>query len=540
MMHSEANRLDIHRHMVRLVDLDTDVSAFLGHYGVSADRGFLPEIDPLLRLPSPLFDEWESVIVRLPEMDTERKSEIHQSLETLTPIANFMDVLKDHDDPKVVLARLERACLLFVMFANGWIWSHSPPSTVLPASIAQPLQLLSNELGRVPALSYMNSLCNWRRTNPEGPLDLDNIKCINLFVGGEDESWFFMVTIAIEKEGAPVLVATVEAQKAVLRNDTEAVIAELRNITATVPRMTALLKRMREHNRPSVFYNKVRPFVAGTRGSPAHPHGIVFEGVTDSDVKGSACSSTAVGSSQWSVHSYFGGSAAQSSLVAALDASLGISHTHPDTAYYLRDIRQHMPPGHRAFLDAIAEGPSIRNFVHSKASICPFASAAVMDATTTEKQCPMHKLKTGQLKSLDSSADSTFASSSATVSTDHPMTPAMRQAMDLITAYNDCLKAVEEFRTVHLILVAQYILQPKDAQVQGAGTVLEVSEGDHKKAVGTGGTSIFPFLKGCRQETVDQYVSTVSESSAGAEMVGKVSGASESTSTSMNQLSSSD
>ena len=47
----------------------------------------------------------------------------------------------------------------------------------------------------------------------------------------------------------------------------------------------------------------------------------------------------------------------------ALDATLGISHEHDPLRDYLREMRDYMPPGHRAFITAVEEGSSVREFV---------------------------------------------------------------------------------------------------------------------------------------------------------------------------------
>lgn len=57
----------------------------------------------------------------------------------------------------------------------------------------------------------------------------------------------------------------------------------------------------------------------------------------------------------------YGETGAQSSIVHALDAALGIQHdTCSWLKAYLLDMRAHMPPAHRAFVAALEAGPSLR------------------------------------------------------------------------------------------------------------------------------------------------------------------------------------
>jgi len=70
-------------------------------------------------------------------------------------------------------------------------------------------------------------LFNWKRIDPRGPLNLDNIQSVNLFTGSMDEAWFYLVTVAIELAAVPAIRAIVAAFAAVERKDSAALLAEL-------------------------------------------------------------------------------------------------------------------------------------------------------------------------------------------------------------------------------------------------------------------------------------------------------------------------
>ncbi|XP_059141286.1 myoglobin-like [Physella acuta] len=65
----------------------------------------------------------------------------------------------------------------------------------------------------------------------------------------------------------------------------------------------------------------------------------------------------------------------------------------------------------------------------------------------------------------------------------------------LTEAYNKCLSAVVKFRTGHLQLVSKYVLMPARKSTQDSVENLDLK--------GTGGTSLMPFLKGLKQDTLD-------------------------------------
>ena len=123
---------------------------------------------------------------------------------------------------------------------------------------------------------------------------------------------------------------------------------------------------------------------------------------------------------------FIGGSAAQSSLVQTLDAGLGIQHTANETHSFLKQMRSYMPPKHRQFIVDIESGPSIRQFVID------------------------HK----------------------------PTDPTLS---DL---YNNCVEELMNFRKLHLVIAAQYILQQAP-----------------KEQKGTGGTNFVHFLKNIETQT---------------------------------------
>jgi indoleamine 2,3-dioxygenase len=54
---------------------------------------------------------------------------------------------------------------------------------------------------------------------------------------------------------------------------------------------------------------------------------------------------------------------AQSALVPALDAALGIGHEPDEMHAYLRELRRYLPPRHARIVEEAEKGPSLREFV---------------------------------------------------------------------------------------------------------------------------------------------------------------------------------
>ena len=306
-------------------------------YDVDPVRGFLPAEDPLLQLP-PEFSELDRLSADLPYLVLTGR--------VRSTLANFQ--APDLDQLSTT-AELERAMLIVSALGMAYIWTEQPEIEVLPANIAVPWATLAKKLGRPPMITHSSVvLNNWRRIDPNDGIHADNLACIQHFMGGMDEQWFFTATAALEAIGAPALIPLNAAKDAAAAGDIVKVTELLTTVSDVFKQVNVALLRIYERCAPYIFYNRLRLFLTGWDQT-----GIVFEGVSDEPLK---------------MH---GGSAAQSSLIQAYDAALGIEHLHPETRPFLTLMREYMPPGHRRFVEDLAKGLSIHNFVQNHKSNAP-------------------------------------------------------------------------------------------------------------------------------------------------------------------------
>lgn len=305
------------------------LAAELADYQVDPVRGFLPAEDPPLALPEP-FAEWDHLGAELPYLLLTGR--VRQRLKNFpTPP---LDGLKTP-------GQLERAMLIVSALGMAYVWGGPEPVSRLPAALAVPWTRLARRLERPPIIAHASAvLNNWRRVNPDGPLEADNLACVQHFLGGMDEQWFFTATAGVERVGAPALPLLVEAKMAAEKGNAGAVLAALEAIIPIFEAVNAALLRMYERCDPHIFYHRVRPFLAGW-----DQQGLIYEGVSETPLR---------------LH---GGSAAQSSLIQAYDAALGIEHLHPETHPFLTLMREYMPPPHRDFIQRLGEGVSLHDFV---------------------------------------------------------------------------------------------------------------------------------------------------------------------------------
>lgn len=141
---------------------------------------------------------------------------------------------------------------------------------------------------------------------------LENITTLATFTGSVDESWFYLVSIAIEARGAPSIPLMIEAMGAVRRNDALTVTECLTVFAERIMELRDLLGQMYDHCSPKAFYYRIRPFLAGSKnmGGAGLPHGVILED----------------GSGTEKYRQYAGGSNAQSSLIQFFDIVLGVEH----------------------------------------------------------------------------------------------------------------------------------------------------------------------------------------------------------------------
>ncbi len=180
---------------------------------------------------------------------------------------------------------LQRAHLVLSLIAHGYIVGMPKcdlPETLLPSSVAIPWFKVSTTLGLKPVVSYATlELANYKLLNPQAPPSLDNLAMLHTFSGSFDESWFYLIPLAIEAAGAPALKALLQARHDISNKVTETLVGHLAVIEKGLENMTDLLKRMYERNDPHIFWYRVRPYSGGSKNAKDLPNGLFFEGVTE-------------------------------------------------------------------------------------------------------------------------------------------------------------------------------------------------------------------------------------------------------------------
>jgi indoleamine 2,3-dioxygenase len=306
---------------------------------VSHERGFLPLTDPLRNLPQS-FDVWESTALGLPKLFA--SDHLRRTLETLPPFP--VHAIGNERE-------LERAMALLSYLGHAYVWGGAKPATLLPANLAKPWYTVAHRLGRPPVLSYSSyALHNFYRLDPAREIECGNIALIQNFLAGIDEEWFILIHVDIEKKAAPALAALHPCIDAAEDGNAERLELLFTQVEASMGQMHATLLRMPEHCDPYVYYHRVRPYIHGWKNHPDLPSGLIYEGLYGGQPQ-----------------QFRGETGAQSAIVPALDAMLGVTHEADVLRTYLLEMRTYMPPAHRAFIESLeARGP-VRAFVQRAA-----------------------------------------------------------------------------------------------------------------------------------------------------------------------------
>jgi indoleamine 2,3-dioxygenase len=387
-------------------------SLSLADYDISPDRGFLPS-DPCDHLPD--CDTLNQLGRELPKLLSARmiRRFIDEQRSLLPSIPNDW---RDED---------YRAAMRILSFAgHAYVWeAPEQPAAKLPPQLAQPWYEVAQRLGRPPVLSYASyALDNWRRLDRAKPIQLDNIVLLQNFLGGLDEEWFVVVHVQIERQAGPALAGLLRAFNGAATNSADEVLLGLRSLATAQTAMRDTLLRMTERCDPYVYYNRVRPYIHGWKNNPSLPNGLIYEGVA-----------AYTGQPQ----QFRGETGAQSSIVPCLDAGLGIRHAPDPLTVYLHEMRDYMPPRHRAFLQALEN----QTDDHGRAALLGY----VRDCRAA-----------------------------------HP---------ELWTAYCACVDLLAQFREIHIGYADSYIHRQHQTHAS------------NPTAVGTGGTPFMTYLQKHLDET---------------------------------------
>lgn len=428
-------------------------------YGVSSQNGFLPTNAPLERLPDSYYQPWEFVVKNLQGLILSKR--LRETVENLPVLST------DRLDGE---AQWHRAYSTLAFIAHAYIWGGDKPAARVPPPVTIPFMAACEHLELPPVATYAGLvLWNWKPIfESESAGTLANLDMIDSFTGSLDEKWFYLISVAVEARGGAIIPTMLRAMEAIRDNDRPTVTTCLQSFAERLDELGSTLSRMYENCDPHVFYNRLRPYLAGSKNmaEAGLPNGVIF------DNGGSINKQRYV--------QFSGGSNAQSSIIQFFDIVLGVQHRptgvkkdtnvengekkslKPDENF-IYDMRKYMPGPHARFLEEVSCVANIRSFV----------------------QANSHDRALG-------------------------------------IAFDACLAMLSAFRDTHIQLVSRYIIiksreakkaepskpgdEKKPTKINLANRTKSPGSDEKKDLTGTGGTSLIPFLRQARDETGEQAV----------------------------------
>jgi indoleamine 2,3-dioxygenase len=316
----------------------------LEDFGLSAARGYLSshEIDEI-ELPEG-FDEMLDAAANLSAIITTGRARHFLKQVGHPDMASFLASATNE--------QVRTAMVHYSFLVQAYVWGEAKAPATLPANLAIPIVALGDHLGLPPLLPYSGYvLDNWYRLDKSGGITLDNIAMHQNFLGGQDENWFVLVHVAIEAEAGRALQLATELVEAAAQQGVARVEQLLTDMNSVWDAINAHFDRMPERCDPYIYFQRVRPYIHGWKNNPALPDGLIYEGVSKFGGKPQA---------------FRGQTGSQSSIVPAMDGLFQVIHESDPLREFLDELHQYRPPQHRAFIDAVRENSTLRDFAKSQ------------------------------------------------------------------------------------------------------------------------------------------------------------------------------
>ena len=216
------------------------------------------------------------------------------------------------------------------------------PAETLPRNIAEPLIDAARRLKRPPILSYDGyALYNWKRFRKDAPIRLGNIDTIQNFVHMYDEHWFILVHVEIESSQPISSARSRRSSASRLKKRTMIFAASCGGSKIASGGKWRCSNAFPSTWIPSCTYKTFRPYIRFFEN-------VTYEGVDRAPMH------------------FRGETGAQSGIMPTLVAFMKLPHQRSVLTDHLDDMRNYMPPEHRALIEEVEAMPDIRSPMHKE------------------------------------------------------------------------------------------------------------------------------------------------------------------------------
>ena len=409
----------------------------LNEYNIGIQYGFLRSNPPLKRIMLTKYAEWEDILQEMPQLIISQN--LGKRIEGMTVLEDITDLLESGIDVK------NRAVQVISMLCSGFIFEpeimNGKARKYLPRSIAVPAYQLCMDMKVPPIITHGCLVCNnYYYINTDEPLSIYNVGLNNLFLGGIDENYFFVISFGIELFGGKLLKSILMIKEVVSflqtnsnnnRENADHLLSliqkELDNISHNLVLMMQTLNKYYGVLDPYIFYKRVRIFLNGYD----EQNGIELKGIHKTNKSIPGCNIINNKTSDNMFISCYGASAAQCSIFPCLDIFFGINNLKDQ---FLHKMLYYMPYNHRQFIFWLQQNNiNMTNYIHYL-----------------------------QSNRYDTSS--------------------------IITSYKKCIQYLHKWRSFHMKIAADFVVAP--------------SKQLNEKTGGTGGSNVLPFLKSIKDRTV--------------------------------------
>lgn len=338
-----------------------------GVFNVNEDHGFLPQYEPLEKLPE-LYQELQTFMDNMPIYTNFEKEEhgylFHEGMifEKAKELKNYIEDVSKEDDVQTLQA-LFRA---YTFLASAYLLEpahhhyvktkdttkeYGKARNVLPENIAQPLCVVAKKLDVYPFLDYhySYSLANYVRKDKDGKLNWENLDMACKFSGTPDEIGFIMVHVDINEHSSKLIKSIKYAFEGVHEKNVNKFMIGLELNHLTMHVMNNRRKEMWSASNHK-NYNDFRAFIMGIKGNEEiFGDGVKYMGTDDENPR-----------------QYRGQSGSQDNIIPTEDIFTGVIEYYPKNQLtnYLLDMRTYRPKVIQKFFnDLYDDSPSMRDYI---------------------------------------------------------------------------------------------------------------------------------------------------------------------------------
>ena len=205
------------------------------------------------------------------------------------------------------------------------------------------------------------SLVNWKKKDPKGAMNFENLELIRSFTGGASEAGFILVHVTMVSNTPGIIQGALQSLHSARNDDRLGFNEGLKKYQQTMNKINREMDTMWQRSNPA-HYVDFRTFIMGIKGQPMFPEGVWYEDNENGKV---------VKRGPWQ---FRGESGANDNIIPTCDNLLQLTEKMPDNPLteILRDFRSYRPVQHNKWL----------TFVHDYAKQVKLKEFAMADNTS--------------------------------------------------------------------------------------------------------------------------------------------------------------